>query len=115
MVFHQSIVRLRAGVKQDRGGNPVPDWSEGAVSSLTVSGVSVQPSSQEEKPDETRTSVTTGWQVIGAPGVDADIQSDDRILWDGKTLEIIGEVARYQQFLDGSTHHIEFFMRRTTG
>ncbi|MFE3657276.1 hypothetical protein [Streptomyces sp. NPDC059165] len=115
MVFHQSIVRLRAGVKQDRGGNTIPDWSEGAVSSLTVSSVSVQPSSQEETPDETRTAVTTGWRVISAPGVDADIRANDRILWDGKALEIVGEVARHQQFLDGSTHHIEFFVRRATG
>lgn len=115
MVFHQSIVRLRAGSKTDRGGNTIPDWSEGAVSSLTVRQVSVQPTTQTEQADESRTAVVTGWQVISAPGVDADIRFDDRIQWDGKTLEIVGEVARFQDFMDGSTHHIEFAMRRATG
>lgn len=115
MVFHQSVVRLRAGSKTDRGGNTVPDWSEAAVSRLTVGQLSVQPTSQTEEADASRTAVVTGWQVISAPGVDADIRHDDRIEWAEMTLEIVGEVARYSGFLDSATHHIEFVMRRATG
>lgn len=115
MVFHQSIVRLRAGSKTDRGGNTIPDWSQAEVSRLTVGQVSVQPTSQAEESDASRTAVVTGWQVISAPGVDADIRYDDRIEWAGMTLEIVGEVARFLGFLDGSTHHIQFVMRRATG
>lgn len=114
-MFHQKIVRVRAGTKTDRGGNSVQDWSPGAVSRLAVSQVSVQPATQAEQTDPTRTAVITGWQVISAPGVDADIRSDDRIEWSGMTLEVVGEVGRYLQFGDNSTHHIEFVMRRATG
>ncbi|MDX3839556.1 hypothetical protein [Streptomyces europaeiscabiei] len=115
MVFHQTIVRVRAGTRTDRGGNTVPDWAAYKVSRLPVSQVSVQPATQAEDNDATRSQVVTGWQVISAPGVDADIQAKDRIEWDGMTLEVIGEVGRYLDFGDGSTHHIEFVMRRATG
>lgn len=114
-MFHQTIVRVRAGTKPDRGGNEVPDWSPGAVSRLPISRMSVQPTTQAEENDASRTAVVTGWQVISAPGVDADILAGDRIEWGGMTLEVIGEVGRYQEFLDGATHHIEFAMRRATG
>lgn len=114
-MFHQTIVRVRAGAKSDRGGNTVPDWSPGAVARLSVSQVSVQPATQTEENDATRSQVITGWQVISAPGVDADIQAKDRIEWAGMTLEVVGEVGRYLDFGDGSTHHIEFVMRRATG
>jgi hypothetical protein len=114
-VFYQTIVRLRAGTRTDRGGNTVPDWAENRVSRLSVSQVSVQPTTQAEANDVTRSRAVTGWQVISAPGVDADIQARDRIEWGGMTLEVIGEVGRYADFGDGSTHHIEFVMQRATG
>lgn len=114
-MFHQTIVRVRAGTRTDRGGNTLLDWSADRVSRLPVSQVSVQPVTQAEDNDATRSQVVTGWQVISAPGVDADIQAKDRIEWGGMTLEVIGEVGRYAEFGDGSTHHIEFVMRRTTG
>lgn len=77
--------------------------------------VRVQPATQTEQNDATRAAVVTGWQVISAPGVDADIQAKDRIEWGGMTLDVIGEVGRYLDFGNGSTHHIEFVMRRSTG
>jgi hypothetical protein len=115
VVFHQSFVRVRAGTKTDRGGNTVPDWSPAATDRITVHQVSVQPTTQTEEASASRTAVVTGWQVISAPGVDVDVRSDDRIEWDGKLLEIVGEVARYLDFVHGSTHHVEFAMRRATG
>ena len=114
-MFHQTIVRVRAGTKPDRGGNTIPDWAADKTVRLSVSQVSVQPATQTEENDATRSQVVTGWQVISAPGVDADIQAKDRIEWGGMTLEVIGEVGRYADFGDGSTHHIEFVMRSATG
>ena len=114
-MFHQTIVRVRAGTRTDRGGNTVPDWSPAKVSRLPVPSVSVQPATQTEASDAIRSQVVTGWQVISAPGVDADIQADDRIEWGGMTLEVVGQVGRYLDFTDSSTHHIEFVMRRSTG
>ncbi|MEW2578346.1 hypothetical protein [Streptomyces syringium] len=113
MVFHQSLVRVRAGTKTDRGGNTVPDWSE--TDRVTISRVSVQPNLQTEATDPTRTVAVTGWRVLSEPGTDADIRAEDRIEWNGMTLEVQGEVARWAEFQHGGTHHIEFVMTRVTG
>ncbi|WP_405964845.1 hypothetical protein OG713_34920 [Streptomyces sp. NBC_00723] len=114
-MFQQTIVRVRAGSRTDRGGNTVPDWAPDKVSRITVARVSVQPATQTESNDVARSQIVTGWQVISAPGVDADIRAADRIEWDGMTLEVVGEVGRYLEFTNGSTHHIEFVMHRATG
>ncbi|WP_327300383.1 hypothetical protein [Streptomyces goshikiensis] len=113
MMFNQSLVRVRAGTRSDRGGNTVPDWT--TATRLTVDRMNIQPSVQQEAHDETRTSKITGWHVQSDEGTAPDIRADDRIEWDGMTLEIVGEVARYLDFLHASTHHIEFVMRRKTG
>ncbi|MBT2467854.1 hypothetical protein J7E97_08195 [Streptomyces sp. ISL-66] len=115
MVFHQAIIRVRAGSRLDRGGNTVADWSPENVDRLTVGRVSVQPIMQSETATPERTAAVTGWRVISEPGVDADIRYNDRIEWDGMTLEIVGEVARYLDFVHSTPHHIEFAMRRKTG
>jgi len=114
-VFHQSIIRVRAGVRTDRGGNEVPDWAPGAVDRKVITPVSVQPASQAEDVEVSRASALTGWRVISAPGTDGDVTSRDRIEWDGMTLEVVGEVGRYLGFQHGDTHHIEFVMQRATG
>ncbi|MEV5770085.1 hypothetical protein AB0L49_02275 [Streptomyces antimycoticus] len=115
MFFFDSVVRVRAGTKTDRGGNTSPDWSPGAVDRLTVSELNIQPASQTESTDPTRTAVVTGWRVQSAPGTAPDIRAVDRIEWRGMTLEPDGEVAEWSDPLDGSTHHIEFVMKRATG
>jgi hypothetical protein len=115
MMFNQSLVRVRAGERTDRGGNTVKDWSPGAVSRLTVELVNIQPSIQQETTDEQRNAVVTGWHVQSAEGSDPDIRSDDRIEWDGMTLEVDGEVARWPELFVDAVHHIEFEMKRSTG
>ncbi|MEU2789016.1 hypothetical protein [Streptomyces sp. NPDC007100] len=114
-MFFDDFVRVRAGVKTDRGGNQVPDWSAGAVSRLTVTDVNVQPNTQVETADPTRTVVVTGWRVQSAPGTAPDVRAVDRIEWRGLLLEVEGEVAEWSDPTDGSPHHIEFTMQRATG
>jgi hypothetical protein len=114
-MFNQSLVRIRAGEKTDRGGNTVKDWSSGAVSRLTVQQVNIQPSIQRETLDEQRNQAVTGWHVQSAEGTNPDIRYDDRIEWDGMTLEVDGEVARWPELFTDSVHHIEFEMKRATG
>jgi hypothetical protein len=115
MMFNQSLVRVRAGERTDRGGNTVKDWSPGAVSRLAVDQVNIQPSIQQETVDEQRNAVVTGWHVQSAEGADPDIRADDRIEWDGMTLEVDGEVARWPELFTDAVHHIEFEMKRATG
>lgn len=115
MMFNQSLVRVRAGERTDRGGNTVKDWSPGAVSRLTVDQVNIQPSIQQETVDEQRNAVVTGWHVQSAEGTAPDVRSDDRIEWDGMTLEVDGEVARWPELFTDTVHHVEFEMKRATG
>ena len=115
MMFNQSLVRVRPGERTDRGGNTVPDWSPGAVSRLTVDRVNIQPSIQQESVDEQRDAVVTGWHVQSAEGTNPDITATDRIEWDGMTLEVDGEVARWPDLFADAVHHIELDMKRTTG
>lgn len=122
-MFFDDFVRVRAGVKTDRGGNQVPDWSPGAVSRLTVTDVNVQPNTQAEVSDSSlsgtadpaRRAVVTGWRVQSAPGTAPDVRAVDRIEWRGLVLEVEGEVAEWSDPTDGSVHHIEFTMQRATG
>ena len=116
-MFNQSAVRVRAGRKPDRG-NPdstLPDWSPTAVDRLTVTGLNIQPSIQTETVDEQRNQVVTGWHVQSAEGTNPDIRAVDRIEWDGMTLEVDGEVARWPELFTDAVHHIEFEMKRATG
>lgn len=115
MFFFDSLVRVRAGTREDRGGNTVPDWSQGAVHRLPVDQLNIQPASQAEGVDDTRTTATTGWRVQSEEGTRPDITAADRIEWRGLTYEVDGEVAEWPDPLNGAVHHIEFTMVRATG
>lgn len=79
-----------------------------------MTALNIQPSIQTEAADEARTAIVTGWHAQSAPGTAPDIGALDRIEWDGKLLEVVGEVARWPDPL-GGLHHIEFDLMRTTG
>lgn len=115
MFFDQDLVRVRPGTRTDRGGNQVEDWSAGAVTRLTLARVSVQPASQTEVTTAERTAVVTGWRAQSEPGTDPDIQAADRIEWNGLLLQVVGEIARWTDPVDGTPHHAEWTMSRTTG
>jgi hypothetical protein len=112
-MFHQSVIRVRAGTKTDRGGNVVKDWA--TATRALIGSLSVQPASQAEETDPTRTAVVTGWRVLSAPGTAPDIRADDRIEFAGMTCEVDGEVAAWPNPLGGGVHHVEFVMKRATG
>jgi hypothetical protein len=117
MMFNQSAVRVRAGRKSDRGnpGNSLPDWSPSAVNRITVGQLNIQPSIQQESVDERRDAVVTGWHIQSEEGTNPDITAVDRIEWDGMTLEVDGEVARWPELFADEVHHIEFEVKRVTG
>lgn len=116
MIFDQQLERVRPGVRVSRAGAVEPDWSPGAVDRLLVEQVSVQPATQTEQADETRTKVVTGLRVYGAEGVDIDIRAGDRVEYDGLTYDVDGDIARWPHPLDPtSVHHVEWAMTRTRG
>ena len=122
MFFYDSLVRVRAGTRTDRGGNPVADWSDGAVSRLPIEQLNIQPATQTEghstssgTPEATRDPVTTGWRVQSEEGTAPDIRAVDRLEWRGQTYEVDGEVAEWPDPITGDVHHVEFTMVRATG
>lgn len=115
IIFSQSVTVVRPGSRTDRGGNTVPDWSESAVTRHTVTRVSVQPASQVEANTPERSGVVTGWRVYTATGTDADVRAGDRVVFDGITCDVVGEVARWPNPLTGGVHHVEFNLQRAVG
>lgn len=111
-MFWQSAVRVRPGVKTDRGGNHVADWDN--ATRTPVDRLTIQPTSQTETTDTTRTAVVSGWFVMSEPSTNPDVLASDRIEFDAITCEVIGEVARWPDSL-GGVHHVEWTMRRATG
>lgn len=117
MWFDDTAVRVRAGRKVDRG-NPdgtVLDWSPGAVDRLTLEALNIQPRIQVETTDAERNAVITGWRVQSDEGTDLDITAIDRIEWDGMTLQVEGDIARWPDPIAGGVHHVEFDITHVTG
>lgn len=106
-IFNQSIVRVRAGERQDRAGNTLADWSN--VSRETIDRLSVQPSTQQETEDSTSNRQFTAYRVISEPGTVPDITAADRIEYRDKTYRVEGEVAVWPGF-EGEDH-VEFLIR----
>lgn len=116
LLFTQSAVRVRAGTKVDRAGNEVPDWSEAAVSRLPLTGLNIAPrvEGNPETVESAGVQVVTGWWLQTAPGTDADIQSADRIEFDGITAQVEGDVARWPDPFTGAVHHVKAALERVT-
>lgn len=115
MIYGDTITILRAPVTTDRYGNEVRGWPN--ATRTPVDRVSVQPrSATESGSDEAREMVTTGWRIYTRAGVDLDVEPTDRIEWSGRTLEVIGEIARWPHPIRrGAVHHVEFDVQRWSG
>ncbi|AVO22266.1 head-to-tail connector complex protein [Streptomyces phage Nesbitt] len=110
--YMDSAVRVRAPLVTDKYGNTTTerDWTKAVRTPIT--GVSVQPDGSSET-DGDRELVITGWKLYTPRGRDLDLVKTDRVEWDGMTLEVDGEVARWR--LGGRVHHVEIRLKRVTG
>ena len=111
-LFGDSVVIVRAGYRVDKYGNESSerDWANAVRTPVT--GVSVQPDVSEEETGDRRT-VTTGWRLFTPMGRDLDLLPTDRVEYDGMTLEVDGEVARFR--VGGRVHHVEARLKRVIG
>lgn len=114
MIFGDSVTVVRAAVTRDRWDNDTRDWA--AATRRKVDKVVVMPAVQVEDSTGNRVALSTGWRMTSAPGVDVDLLATDRVEWQGLSLEVVGEVARYPHPIrPGRVHHVEVLMQRMTG
>lgn len=106
MIFHDTIVRIRPGIRTTRGGDEVLDYAPGVASRFTVPAVSVQPNTQADTTDSEGTLVTSSIRVITAPGNVPDIVDTDRVEWRGTVYAIAGDVQFWTD--PHGQHHVEF-------
>lgn len=115
MIFNQSISRVRPGWRKTRAGDRVENWAQ--ATTAPIRRVHVQPLTQDEDNDTTaRDERITTWRVYTRPGRDADVQATDRIVYDGRTCQVIGDVARWPHPIrPGRVHHVEFTIQEVEG
>lgn len=81
-----TVTRLRPGTI-DRRGSLEPDWSK--ASSLEIPGCSIQPGGTSLSQDGRVLAISDGFTGYFPPA--ADVQAGDRITFNGKTYQVIGE------------------------
>jgi len=106
----QTVTRIRPGTKTVRGSD-LPDWSESAVSTLKISGCSVQPASTELSQDGRVLGIMDGLTCYMPPG--SDVMEGDRIVYDGETYTINGAPRVWVGAYNLS--HIQVALRRWSG
>lgn len=89
----QTITRIRPGTKSERGSE-VPDWSDNAVSRLTIRGCSVQPAGTTLSMDGRVLGISDG--ITAYLPEDADVKAGDRIEIRGEAYVINGEPRRWR-------------------
>lgn len=85
--FRDSVTVQRGTVKTKNGGQYI-DWSQPVETTLT----GVQVAAQSTDRDYAGRLVNVSDRRTLRAMYDADIQAGDRVVWDGKTYEVDGEV-----------------------
>lgn len=101
--WRDTVVRNRPGVKTDRHGNKVPDWSDGVRQDKTIAGCFVQ-GGQSQEILGGRDAVVTAWTVYAAAGV--DVTATDEITWQGVRYPINGAPTRIQSPTGALSHTV---------
>ena len=103
-----TVTRVRAGVKESRGST-IPDWEKASRKSIT--GCSMQPATTSLSTDGRVLGITDLYTLFAPPN--SDIEAGDRIVFQGKTYEIDGDVR--VQPAAGRLEHIQITLRRYHG
>jgi hypothetical protein len=106
MRLHDTITRLRAPLVSSGYGNSKPNWAAAASADFVVHWSTK--SVTEVVGDEART-ITRG-KIFGGP--DLDLEATDRVVFDGDTYDVDGDVMR--SYRQGQLHHVRAMLRRIT-
>lgn len=104
MQLHDTITRLRAPLVSAGYGNQARDWTAATSTPFLVHWSTKTVT--ETVGDEAKTS--TRGKIFGGP--DLDLESTDRVLFDGVTYEVDGEVMN--SYRVGQLHHVRAMLRR---
>ena len=107
--FNESITRARAGTKTVRGAT-VPDWNN--VTELVINGCSIQPASTSLSQDGRIQGIAEG--LTAYIPIDADVVAGDRIIFDGKTYTINGELKVWKS-PTGNMSNMQLQLERWSG
>jgi hypothetical protein len=106
VILRDRIVRLRAPLVASGYGNQQRDW-DNAVG--VIYPAAVGPLSTGEDVVDQQQTTTRLRLILPSP---ADATATDRIVWDGQTYEIDGEVATVKRH--GRVHHHEAVLVKVT-
>ena len=106
---NDTVVRKRPGTI-DRRGSTEPDWSK--TTDLTINGCSMQPASTSLSQDGRVLGIADMYTCYFPPGT--DVAAGDKITFDGKDYQIIGEV-RVWQSPTGRVSSIQAQLERWSG
>jgi hypothetical protein len=106
-MYGDTVDILRATGTTDRYGNTLPaSWS----THLNDVPAVVQPANSSENVVD-RDTIVTRYRIHLGP--DVDIVPTDRVAWNGVTFDVDGDLERHSR--KGTPHHIEAFLRASTG
>lgn len=106
MLLADHVYRLRAVTTDDGYGNQTTDWS---LATSVEYSAEVQPLSADEN-DVNQQRTETRWRLWLSAR--ADLIATDRIVWDGNTYEVYGDVERWKA--RGRMHHVKAILRKIT-
>lgn len=107
---NNTVTRIRPGTTTSRGST-IFNWSSTAVTEKDISGCSMQPSGTSLSEDGRVLGIQDTYTLF-APS-DADIKAGDRIVFDGKTYTIDGDVRVQPAAMN--LDHIEVTLKRYKG
>jgi len=106
MQLHDTITRLRAPLVSAGYGNSSRNWAAATETDFLVHWSTK--SVNEVIGDEAKT-ITRG-KIFGDHTL--DLESTDRVVFDGDTYEVDGDVMR--SYRQGQLHHVRAMLRRVT-
>lgn len=112
LITNQSAIIRNPGVKEDRYGNEVVDWSVAADTAIT--DVSIQPSDTQEVLDDQQTTIAD-WRFYSEDPAAAALTAVSRVVCQGQTFEVVGAPSPWPDPLEaGAIHHWEAPLRVIT-
>src|SRR6266566_3160931 len=104
-----TITILRAGLVADPYGNKIPDWPNASQTVINVFQSPLGPSPAQE--DIRQRDTTMQWKQIRFTSSVVNLLTTDRVLLDGLTWEVWGQVEKWNTLTNSTLHHYHAFLR----